>query len=55
MNGEQVYLYRAVDSTGQTIDFLLTAKRSATGAKALLSQGNAVAGQFVSESHQREQ
>jgi transposase-like protein len=22
VNGEQVYLYRAVDSTGQTIDFL---------------------------------
>ena len=28
-----VYLYRAVDSTGQTIDFLLTATRDADGAK----------------------
>jgi transposase-like protein len=27
------YLYRAVDSTGQTIDFLLTARRDAAGAK----------------------
>ena len=26
-------MYRAVDSTGQTIDFLLTAKRDAEGAK----------------------
>ena len=45
MNGEQKYLYRAVDSTGQTIDFLLTAKRDATGAKrffrkAMQSPGN---------------
>jgi transposase, IS6 family len=36
VNGEQKYLYRAVDSTGQTIDFLLTAKRDAAGAKRFL-------------------
>ena len=45
MNGEQKYLYRAVDSTGLTIDFLLTAKGDATGAKrffrkAMQSPGN---------------
>src|SRR5215475_17632 len=31
--GEDKYLYRAVDSTGQTIEFLLTAQRDAAGAK----------------------
>ena len=33
VKGKDRYLYRAVDSTGQTIDFLLTAKRDAEGAK----------------------
>ena len=36
MKGEDKYLYRAVDSTGQTIDFLLTAKRDAAAAKRFL-------------------
>ena len=45
VKGQDRYLYRAVDSTGQTIDFLLTAKRDAGGAKrffqkALQSVGN---------------
>src|SRR5436190_6361522 len=33
VKGRDRYLYRAVDSTGQTIDFLLTAKRDAASAK----------------------
>src|SRR6188474_3543062 len=33
VKGEERFLYRAVDSTGQTIDFLLTAKRDAAAAK----------------------
>src|SRR5262245_22883850 len=33
VRGEQKYLYRAVDSTGETIDFLLTAQRDAAAAK----------------------
>ena len=33
IKGQDRFLYRAVDSTGQTIDFLLTAKRDAAAAK----------------------
>jgi transposase-like protein len=33
IKGQDRYLYRAVDSTGQTIDFLLTAKREAGASK----------------------
>jgi IS6 family transposase len=33
VKGQEKYLYRAVDSTGQTIDFLLTAKRNAAAAR----------------------
>src|SRR5215468_7824807 len=36
IKGQDRYLYRAVDSTGQTIDFLLTAKRDAAAAKRFL-------------------
>src|ERR1700687_948852 len=45
VKGKDKYLYRAVDSTGQTIDFLLTAKRDTAAAKrffrkAVNSSGN---------------
>ena len=33
VKGKEKYLYRAVDSTGQTIDFLLTARRDTAAAK----------------------
>jgi len=33
VKGEWKYLYRAVDSDGKTLDFLLTAKRDAQAAK----------------------
>lgn len=32
VKGKDQYLYRAIDSTGQTIDFLLTAERDAAAA-----------------------
>lgn len=45
VRGQERFLYRAVDTTGQTIDFLLTAKRDAAAAKrffrrALAQTGN---------------
>jgi transposase, IS6 family len=45
VKGQERFLYRAVDSTGQTIDFLLTARRDAAAAKrffrrALAQTGN---------------
>jgi len=45
VKGQERYLYRAVDSTGQTIDFLLTSRRDAAAAKrffrrALAHSGN---------------
>jgi transposase, IS6 family len=39
VKGKWVYLYRAVDSTGATIDFLLSAKRDAAAAERFLRQG----------------
>ncbi len=33
VKGRWIYLYRAVDSHGQTIDFLLSAKRDAAAAR----------------------
>ena len=36
VKGKQKYLYRAVDSTGNTLDFLLTAKQDALAAKRFL-------------------
>ena len=37
VKGKWVYLYRAVDSSGATIDFLLSAKRDAAAAERLLA------------------
>jgi len=36
--GKWTYLYRAVDSTGATIDFLLSARRDAAAAKRFLQK-----------------
>jgi transposase, IS6 family len=47
VKGEDKYLYRAVDSCGQTIDFLLTAKRDAAGAKRFFRKALSAAGNCV--------
>ena len=38
VKGKWVYLYRAVDSTGATIDFLLSARRDTAAAKRFLAK-----------------
>ena len=38
VKGKRIYLYRAVDSNGATIDFLLSARRDAAAAKRFLAK-----------------
>jgi IS6 family transposase len=44
VKGQERFLYRAVDSSGQTIDFLLTAKRDTAAAKRFFQRGMASPG-----------
>ena len=44
VKGEDKYLYRALDSTGQTIDFLLTGKRDTVAAKRFLRRAIVASG-----------
>ena len=44
VKGQDKYLYRALDSTGQTIDFLLTAQRDTAAAKRFLRKAIAASG-----------
>ena len=53
VKGKWVYLYRAVDSTGATIDFLLSAKCDAAAAECFLAK--ALGGESGAASHQHRQ
>ena len=55
IKGQDRYLYRAVDSTGQTIDFLLTAKRDAAAAKRFFRKTLLDPSQSATSGHQRGQ
>ena len=47
VRGQERFLYRAVDSSGQTIDFLLTAKRDTAAAKRFFQRGMANPGNSI--------
>jgi IS6 family transposase len=47
VQGQERFLYRAVDSSGQTIDFLLTAKRDTAAAKRFFQRGLASPGNSI--------
>ena len=47
VKGHERFLYRAVDSTGQTIDFLLTAKRAMAAARRFFQRGLANPGHSI--------
>lgn len=40
VKGEWIFLYRAVDKEGNTVDFLLTKRRQRISTHKLLDQGN---------------
>jgi hypothetical protein len=55
VKGKWVYLYRAVDSTGATIDFLLSARRDAAAAERFLAKALRGANHPAPSGHQHRQ
>ena len=54
VKGQWYYLYRAVDKTGQTIDFLLTEAPRRAGGQALSDQGDPPPRRAREDHHRRE-
>ena len=54
VKGQWYYLYRAVDKTGQTIDFLLTEQRDEQAAQALSDEGDPPPRRAGEDHHRRE-
>ena len=52
VKGKWVYLYRAVDSSGATIDFLLSANRDAVAAERFLAKALSGANPYGAAGHQ---